>query len=248
MADFPRIVKDMIYTDAHCHIMPDAQNPNIACRIYNATRPTDWTAAIDIAERDDDKNFAAIGIHPWYIADAEPGFDANLIDILAAHPNMMVGEIGLDKFHPDMPQQIEIFTAQLEIAHRFRRPIHLHCVGTWDKVLHIFRERTGKMPPAVVAHGFAGDTSQIQMLADKYNMYFSYSAAHTDDKVIARIAATPPNRILVETDTFNPIDEIPELNAINNIVAGVYGRDTDEMAEQIYQNIQRIISYVRPIA
>lgn len=238
----------MIYTDAHCHLAPDAGNPEIACRIYNATRPTDWAAAIDIAERDDDRNFAAVGIHPWYITDATADFADEISNILTAHPNLMVGEIGMDKFHPDIPRQIEIFTTQLEVAHKFRRPIHLHCVGTWDKILRIFRERGAKMPPAVVAHGFTGDAGQIQMLADKYNMYFSYSAAHADDKTIARIVATPMDRILIETDTFNPVDEIPELDTINDMVAGVYGRDTDEMAEQIYQNIQRIISYVRPIA
>lgn len=237
----------MIYSDAHCHLADVLQSPSIDCRVYNATRPADWENATEISERDDDRNFAAIGIHPWYIADADPGFESMMIDILATHPNMMVGEIGLDKYHPDMPRQIEIFNKQLEIATSFRRPIHLHCVGAWDKILHIFRERGEKMPPAVVAHGFNGDAGQIQMLADKYNMYFSYSAAHDDDKAIARISATPQNRILVETDTFESIDEIPELDSAINVIAALYGRDTEEIAEQIYQNLQRVISYVRPI-
>ncbi len=247
-ADFPRIVNGMIYTDAHCHMAPDTQNPEIACRIYNSARRADWAVAIDIAERDDDKNFAAVGIHPWYIADATTDFTGEISNVLAMHPNMMVGEIGLDKYHPDMPRQIEIFTAQLEIAAELRRPVHMHCVGAWDKILRIFRERGAQMPPAVVAHGFNGDATQIQMLADKYNMYFSYSGAHDDDKTIARIAATPMDRILVETDAFDPIDEMSGLDSVVNMIAGVYGRDTDEMAEQIYQNLQRVISYVRPIA
>ncbi len=237
----------MIYTDAHCHIAPGAEVPEIACRVFDAARPADWENAIDIAERDDDKNFAAIGIHPWYIADAEPDFATTMADILAAHPNMMVGEIGVDKFHPNMPRQLETLVTQLEIAARFRRPIHLHCVGAWDKVLHIFREHERAMPPTVVAHSFSGDVNQIQTMADKYNMYFSYSVAHADGDMTARISATPMDRILAETDSFNPLDEISELDAIVNMIAGLGGRDVDEVAEQIYQNIQRIISYVRPI-
>ncbi|MBQ6735897.1 MAG: TatD family hydrolase [Alphaproteobacteria bacterium] len=238
----------MIYTDAHCHLAPDAGNPEIACRIYNATRPTDWAAAIDVAERDDDRNFAAVGIHPWYIADVTTDFTGEISNVLATHPNLMVGEIGLDKYHPDMPRQIEIFTTQLEIAHKFRRPVHMHCVGAWDKILHIFRERGAKMPPAIVAHGFNGDAGQIQMLADKYNIYFSYHAPREGGADMARITATPKNRILVESDTANPIEEIEKLNAAIDPIAVAHQTDIEEMAEQIYQNLQRIISYVRPIA
>ena len=248
VADFPRIVNGMIYTDAHCHITPDAQNPEIACRIYNSARAADWAAAVDISERDDDKNFAAIGIHPWYIADATPEFESKMVDILSAHPNLMVGEIGLDKYHPDMPRQIEIFTAQLEIATTLRRPIHLHCVGAWDKVLHIFHKHMNKMPPAVVAHGFNGDANQIQMLADKYNMYFSYPAPHENASDVARITMTPKNRILAESDTFDPIEEVQKLDTAIGAIAVAQQSDIDEMSEKIYQNLQGVISYVRPIA
>ena len=227
---------------------PDAQSPDIACRIYNATRPTDWTVAIDIAERDDDRNFAAIGIHPWYVADAYADFATEMANILATHPNIMVGEIGLDKFHPDMPRQIEIFTRQLEIAHKFNRPICMHCVGAWDKILHIFHEHERAMPPAVLTHAFAGDAGQIQMMADRYNMYFSYATPHDGGKDTERISTTPTGRILTETDTFDSMTELDELDSIVHIIANLHGIDADEMSEQIYQNIQRIISYVRPIA
>ena len=238
----------MIYTDAHCHIAPAPENPEIACRIYNSAHAADWENAITICECDDDKNFAAIGIHPWYIADADTEFETAMTEILASHPNLMVGEIGLDKFKPDMERQIEIFTQQLEIAAQFRRPIHLHCVGAWDKVLHIFREHEKNMPPAVLAHGFTGDPAQIEMLADKYNMYFAYSVRADNETNATRISKTPTTRILAETDTFDAGDEIPDLDTIMNMVADTHGCNVDEMSEQIYQNIQRIISYVRPIA
>ena len=237
----------MIYTDAHCHIAPAPKNPDIACRIYNSVRAADWETAIDISEHDDDKNFASIGIHPWHITDAEPGFETAIVEILESHPNMMVGEIGLDKFKPDMPRQIEIFTAQLEIAARLRRPVHLHCVGAWDKILHIFREHEKNMPPAVLAHGFAGDPAQIDMLVDKYNMYFSYSVRADNNTSVPRVSKTPINRIMAETDTFDAGDEIPDLDTVINMIAATHGRDVEEMSEQIYQNIQGIISYVRPI-
>lgn len=237
----------MIYTDAHCHLGELVNAPEIACRIYNATRPADWANSIQIAETDDDENFASVGIHPWYIDDAVPDWESAICEILSTHPNIMVGEVGLDKFHPNMPHQIEIFTAQLQIAARTRRPLHLHCVGAWDKILHIFRAHTGTMPPAIVAHAFSGDPANIPMLADKYNMYFSYSAAK-NDKDTARIIATPQNRILVESDTFDSPDEISILDSALNNIAALRGCAPDEMSNQIYNNINGVLSYVRPIA
>ncbi len=237
----------MIYTDAHCHLTELSNAPEIACRIYNATRPGDWETAVKIDEIEDDKNFASIGIHPWYVNDANSTWETTMCEILSAHPTIMVGEVGLDKFHPNMTRQIEIFTAQLNIAAQFRRPVHLHCVGAWDKILHIFKTHKGAMPPAIVAHAFSGDPAQIQTLVDKYNMYFSYSTTK-NDKDAARIIATPQNRILVESDTFDSHDEISILDSAIHNIAALRECTHEEMSNQLYKNINEVLSYVRPIA
>ncbi|MBO4480795.1 MAG: TatD family hydrolase [Alphaproteobacteria bacterium] len=237
----------IIYTDAHCHLNPQSENPTIDCRIYSSVRPADWKNAIIISENDDDKNFAAIGIHPWYLADVDTNFESQMIEILTEHPNMMVGEIGLDKFHPDIPHQLEIFVAQLKIAAKLRRPIHLHCVGAWDKILHIFKHYEHTLPPVIVAHNFNGSPDLIQQIAERYNVYFSYSVPHDNSQDITRISTTPPDRILVETDTFDLNDEIDKLDAAISAIALINQSDIDEMSEKIYQNIQRVISYVRSI-
>lgn len=235
----------MIYTDAHCHIVAPAQD--IAGRIYNSAWPDDWKYAVSVSDADDGVNFATIGIHPWHIARASAEFDSEMRDILSNHPNIMVGEIGLDKFHPDMDRQIEIFTIQLKIAAEFRRPVHLHCVGAWDKILHIFRVHAGAMPPAIVAHGFSGAPDLILQLAEKYNMYFSYSAPNNDNAA-TRIKQTPKNRILVESDAFDANPEVEILDSTIHAIAGLCGRDPDELSEQINDNFNGVLSYVRPIA
>ena len=236
----------MIYTDTHCHIDSKTNTPEILGRIYNATCESDWDTAISISENDDDMNFAAIGIHPWKISTASQDWMTEMNNILAAHPNLMVGEIGLDKFKPDMPRQIEIFTTQLEIAARTRRPVQIHCVGAWDKILHILKVHEKSLPPAIIAHAYSGNENQIEYLATRYNMYFSYSG-QSNENANSRIAATPMPRILTESDSFTPEEEIHTLDEIINIIAYTHGIDTNAASDQINQNFQRIISYVRPI-
>lgn len=232
------------YTDAHCHIKPNTMSPeNIVGRICNATNLAEWEQFFGVPF--DGINFACIGIHPWHIENLGPGWRDEMRNILKSNPTIMVGEIGLDKFKPDPEKQIEIFMAQMEIASDFIRPVHLHCVGAWDKVLGILKNN--KLPPVIVAHAFSGDAGQIQMLADKYNMYFSYNNTHTDGKFAERVAATPESRILIETDTFDAESEIEILQNTSDIIASVRGCNSDEIVEQAYQNFQRIISYVRPI-
>ena len=243
-AHFPLIVQGMIYTDAHCHIMNDQPAPDVAGRIVCATKPTEWADALAAAN---DTTFAAIGIHPWYITNIDDDWAMQLRELLAANPMAMVGEVGLDKYHDDMPKQIEIFTHQLEIAAELGRPLHLHCVGAWDKVLHIFKEHAGKMPPAIIAHAFSGDAAQIPELAEKYNMYFSYGAEHNDTNTAARIANTPVARILCESDSFDTMDATEKLATAVDFIATVRGISPDEAADQINMNFNGVLSYVRPI-
>lgn len=241
---FLRIVPCMIYTDAHCHITEECPTPTIAGRIVCATREDEWTTVLATA---DDDTFAAIGIHPWYIANNTAGWDARLRDLLLTNPMAMVGEAGLDKHHDDMAEQIKVFMTQLEIAAELRRPLHLHCVGSWDKILHIFKTHAGAMPPAIIAHAFNGDAAQIPELANKYNMYFSYGAEHNDANTAARIAATPATRILCESDSFDAMDATEKLADAIDFIATVCGISPDEMTEQINMNFDGVLSYVRPI-
>lgn len=237
----------MIYTDAHCHIDSPKSIPNeILGRIYNATHESDWNTAISISENDDDTNFAAIGIHPWYIANISDDWATRMTDILVSHPNLMVGEIGLDKLKPHLPRQIEIFTIQLEIAARTRRPVHIHCVGAWDKILHVFKTHEKSLPPVIIAHAYSGHENQIEYLATHYNMYFSYSEKSGENANV-RISTTPMDRILTESDAFNSDEEIRALDEITHTIAYIHDIDITAASEQINQNLQRVISYVRPI-
>ena len=238
------IVLDMNYTDAHCHVISDTPCPDMLVgRICNATNQSEWDKIINSA---DDRNFGCIGIHPWNIESVSADWESEMCDVLAQSPTLMVGEIGMDKYHPNIDIQEEIFVRQIQIASEFNRPAHIHCVGAWDKILHIFKELHKSMPPLVVVHAFAGAPDIITRIAEQYNIYFSYSMPE-DTKAITRISNTPIARLLIESDAHDNDTEVQTIENTMDAISGILGMEHEAIVEQIYQNFQRVISYVRPI-
>ena len=198
------------YFDAHCHLT-NADIPYNIATITNATNISEWTQTIDMADANS-RIFGAIGIHPWYVSGLPNDWDAQLYNLLIKKPKIMVGEIGLDKHYPDIDIQMSVFVRQLEIAAMLSRGVHIHCVGAWDKLLHILKVHKSKLPPFMLFHRYSGNASDIARLANEYNAYFSYCDAHSQ-----AICHTPHERILIETDSATPINIVAVAAKISRI-------------------------------
>ncbi len=229
------ILKGMKYTDAHCHIFTAPANDEIVGQICNATTVADWEKLTQIA---DGRTRVCIGIHPWHIDSAPADWADRMRKILSSNPQIMVGEIGIDKYHPNIDKQIEIFTRQIEIAIEFGRPVHLHCVGAWNKVLHILKSHHPRIP--IVAHAFGGNAAIMTTLAE-YNTYFSYGARGDHVADTAKIA--PVDKILVESDSDTPTAQTEILATATREIAKLRGCDVRELNEQINKNFTGVINY-----
>jgi TatD DNase family protein len=97
-----------MFTDTHCHLADPALLPQLpevlaAARAANvrrfivpATCRADWAAVLALGAAD---IHSAIGIHPWFAAEAGADDLAALSQLLTQHPQALVGEIGLDFLH-----------------------------------------------------------------------------------------------------------------------------------------------------
>ena len=228
------------YIDAHSHILTDTQiRDAVACGvekfIINATFPGDWATVVDLAQRDN--VYGAIGVHPWFVSKLQCDWELQLVNTLVAYPNLMVGEIGLDKNRPDLEFQENVFRRQLQIAYDMKRIAHIHCVGCWGKMLEILR--ASKLPPAVVFHAYSGSPELVDEFT-KMNGFFSFGIDINNEKrtqLRLSVAAIPESRILVESDDASP-EFIP---AIVSKIADIRGVKNDDMAEQIYNNTMGLI-------
>ena len=159
-------------------------------------------AALALAERYPHV-WAAVGIHPEDCADAsEEDFAA--IRALAEHPKVVaVGEIGLDYYweqNPSREVQQTVFRRQLELARERNLPVIVHDRDAHGDCLAIVREF-----PEVrgVFHCYSGSPEMAQELLKRgWYLGFDGPVTYKNARRAPEVAAiTPPDRILVETDS-----------------------------------------------
>jgi len=226
--------------DAHCHYQPNAfrEYKGGGLFVCNAVGESDWAQML-AAARADGRIRIALGLHPWAAVSASAGWDARLLDILRANPDTMVGEIGLDRSRDDFSAQYDAFYRQYEIAAMLRRTAHIHCVRAWDVLLHVLK--TMPRPPAIVFHRFGASDQVLQaLIKSDANIYFSYQTA-SGSRTGRLIAATPPERILIETD--GDVPDPVRLDSLTRDIAAIRGVTPAVMAAKIYENTIRMIKH-----
>lgn len=231
------------FSDAHCHFQTAPVDiPELARCITNAAHQSDWKNLIKIQS---DNVFICLGVHPWYVADADTDWDKKLCEFLDQNPKIMVGETGLDKLKTNLPVQESFFVHHMEIAHKYNRTLHIHCVKAWHEILHILKNNSKILPPRILFHGFAGAPDIIEELSTKYNAYFSYSTLQTNPNISRhreRVLATPCERILLESDAETSRTSIQKLISTCNNIAEILDESPDNIANLTNNNFQRIIS------
>lgn len=219
--------------DAHSHIdyITHKLQPNVVGTICCTTDESQWATLIDMMGKYK-CIYGAFGIHPWFVDSVDDGFDLRLENLLKANSNYMIGEIGLDKYKPDIQKQIDVFIKQLDIAVKYNRSVFLHCVGAWDKVLHILKQH--KNLPIIVAHAFNGNDKILQQLLCYENIMFSFNKIDMCNGNCC-IEQIPDDKILVESDGKKDLNLNQLIKQIIDIKAN------NDMPNIIYKNTQRVI-------
>ena len=198
------------YLDSHIHlqekhlapviddILERARNAGVARMFCNATREEDWQAVLDLAAGTPEI-IPFLGIHPWFAETAVAGWEERLMSLLQQIP-AGIGETGLDKCcRADFGRQQQIFLIQMQMASELKRPLVIHCVKAWGRLLEILEQFADPLPPIMI-HSFAGSPETLQRLL-RLGCFISFSARlTTDSKVRTCFLATPLANLLLETD------------------------------------------------
>ena len=108
--------------------------------------------SIEIA-RNNQKFYSAIGIHPLYIKGETP---RHLYSFASEDKVIAIGEIGIDKIAPNLNEQIQYLTQQIEIANELELPVIIHANNANHLVIEIF-EKLVKPRYGCVFHCFQPD-------------------------------------------------------------------------------------------
>ena len=187
-----------------------------------------------------------LGFHPWQVGDTLPPELDGLRDLLAAEPQVGVGEIGLDRLKTKtvtVPQR-QAFELQLDLAAEFHRPVVLHGAKCWGEVVKACQPRQGRIP-AFLFHGFSRSTG---LLPDIFalNGFVSIGPALLNDHAVnyrEMARELPLDRLMVETDQewSDPEAQREQLAAISAKLAELRGVAVDEIQAACVDNARRLV-------
>jgi TatD DNase family protein len=230
--------------------------------VVNGTRPEDWPTVLALA-RKYKWVIPSYGLHPWYVNQPCENWQERL-ELLLREQRAVVGEIGLDRWieNHDSARQDEAFVWQLRLAAELGRPVTIHCLKAFGRLLEIFQSE--KLPAGFLLHSYGGPAEMVPGFAE-LGGYFSisgYFAREHKEKQREVFRKVPLDRILVETDA--PDMALPgerdryNLRAENggiinhpaNIIeiyrfAGeLYGIPLEEFATMVERNFHRLFAAV----
>lgn len=230
-----------------------------ACGAFN------WSKVESLSQNDGELGcslYYSLGLHP-YFTDKHTHQDIDVLaNKLANRPAncVAVGECGLDFSiistesqlisEQQKSTQIELFSAQIELANQFKLPLIMHCRKAQQEMVKTLR----KINPTYggVVHGFAGSEQQahdfIQLgLSIGVGGTITYSRAQ---KTRQTIASLPLNALVLETDSpdmplhgFQGEANRPALvKNVLDTLSSIRPEPFSVIAKQVYQNSLRLFS------
>jgi TatD DNase family protein len=249
--------------DTHAHLDEEAFRPDrnevvaraaaggVAAIVSIGTTAATSREAVEIANAHPSV-YAAVGIQPNYVSQAEPG-DWELIEDLARRPRVVaIGETGLDRYwdHAPFDLQVEHFRKHLELARRLDLPFVVHCRDAEREVVGELKLAATAAPLRGVMHSFSGD-AETATACIELGLYISFAGMLTFKKneTLRRVAAQIPlDRLLVETDSpyLAPVpfrgkrNEPAYVRHTAECLATVRGLTLEQIAEQTTANARRL--------
>ena len=159
-------------------------------------------AAIAMAGREADV-WASVGIHPHDAAEADAAACAEIERLAGAPRVVAIGEIGLDLFRNLSPRDAQERTLRrmLDLAHRVRKPVLIHCRDAHEETLAILGEkRVGEV--GGIMHCFSGDVAIARRCLDLgLTVSLAGPVTYPNARALPEVARfVPADRLVVETD------------------------------------------------
>lgn len=255
-------LQDARFGGRQAELIAACQAADVAGMVVNGTCEADWPAVEALAEAHPAWVIPSFGIHPWNVEGVSSGWEARLRERLARLPRAGVGEIGLDRWKPNLPfaPQVELFRRQLTLAAELNRPVSIHCLRAWGALFDLLR--AGPRPArGFLLHSYGGPLEMVRPLAD-LGAYFSLPGAFAREgksRQRAVFQAVPADRFLIETDapdqalprardryrlrdaaTGRPLNHAANLAAVHEFAAELRGERPESLAARIAGNFRRL--------
>ena len=195
--------------------------------------------------------YAVIGIHPSDVGKCEVEDIEKLYKNLNNGKIVAIGEIGLDYYWMEDPEDVQerVFRRQIALAKEFHLPISIHTRDAMADTYRILKEE-GVPERGGIMHSFSGDAAWAEKFL-ALGMHLSFSGVVTFKKATEVQEAAqhvPFDRLLVETDApyLAPVPYRGKRNEpgytryVAEKIAELRGVSLEEVAEKTTQNAHRL--------
>ena len=196
---------DKRYDDDLAEVLNRAREAGVKRFIIPGADPKTLPRAVEIAELYGDVYFA-VGVHPY---DME-GFESLDFDNFVHHKKCVaIGECGLDYFRlegsdeekaEEKKRQKEIFTAQIELAKKYKKPLIVHIRNASRDSKAILLENNAQEVGGVL-HCYNADDELLSLANNGF--YFGIGGVLTfknAKKLVNILTKIPHEKLLIETD------------------------------------------------
>ncbi len=221
--------------DAHCHLdsMPDYALENgilpVTCGHTHSANMKNVSIARKLGIP------FVLGISPQAAQKEGTEKLAEWSDFIRKHKPNAIGEIGLDfhwaKTEEHKQRQYAAFNSMLELAHKLKLPVVIHCRDAGDEMLQTIETAGVKN---FMWHFFSGSEAQAKK-AINLGFYLSIPALPSAQRKKAILLA-PLEQLLVETDSPACAPAPSDVRKAVEYVASVKNLAFDEVAVQTAKN------------
>ncbi len=244
-------------------ILSSLTRAGIRSAALNSTSPEDWAVVLQTAHLTEESRlaeesspaptsvrvFPSLGVHPWW-CDRELGdWESPLAALLEQNPGVGIGEIGLDTYRRQLKtpeadaRQTRFFQRQLEMAVELNRPVSIHCVHAWSRLLPILSRTVGQHPLPLLFHGFSGSPEILRDVLRSFPRAFislaSFIRSRNTDRFHSLVRLIPSERLLLESDA-ETLDGLSTLPSFYTEISQIRNQSFELLQHQTAENLQSI--------
>jgi TatD DNase family protein len=197
--------------------------------------------------------YAAVGIQPNYLNEAQPGDWERILALVDSPGVVAIGETGLDRYWDFTPfdMQQDYFDRHIRLSQARGLPFIVHMRDCDEDILVMLREARARGPLTGVMHSFTGGRAMMEECV-AMGLYISFAGMVTykkSDELRVVAAAVPVDRILIETDSPylspEPVRKIKRNEPAHVLhtakcLADVRGVPLDDFTAQTTANAERL--------
>lgn len=226
------MLKENSFIDIHCH----DDRPSDDCQILSLDISEIGNDIATHSEKTNGSHYLSIGVHPWFIERQQVEKSLQALQTICIDPVVIaIGECGLDRcIDTPLATQIEVFSQQIELSERIKKPLIIHCVRAFSELLAV-RKVFNPTQPWII-HGFTGRPGLAQQLI-KHGCYLSFGKAllNSDHPLGGSLQTTPLDHLFLETDAANV-----SIDAIYTAAAKMLDLDNVSLRQHIMSNFKRV--------